>query len=287
MSLGILSTVVMLTVLGIILALILYAVAQKFKVVEDPKIDEVEAALPGANCGGCGYAGCRAFAVATVSASDLSTLFCPVGGNDCMSNVAQILGQTVEAKEPQVAVVRCNGRPEYRPQVSNYEGAKSCAIEASMHAGSTGCWHGCLGKGDCAVSCKFDALYIDEQTKLPVVNEDKCTACGACVKACPKFIIELRKKGPKGRRIFVSGINKEKGGVARKSCTAACIACTKCEKACAFEAITITKNLAYIDSQKCKLCRKCASECPTNAIWEVNFPPKKEAPTVKEGAAQA
>ncbi|MGL4364737.1 MAG: RnfABCDGE type electron transport complex subunit B [Bacteroidales bacterium] len=287
MSLSMLPTVLLLTAMGIILALILYAVAQKFKVDEDPRIDEVEVALPSANCGGCGYAGCRAFAIATVKSSDLSNLFCPVGGNECMANIAQILGKTIEEKDPKVAVVRCNGRLEYRPRINQYEGAKSCAIEASIHAGSTGCPHGCLGKGDCVVACSFDALYINEKTGLPIVDEKKCTACGACVKICPKFIIELRKTGPKGKRIFVSCVNKEKGGIARKACKAACVACTKCEKACSFEAISIIKNLAYIDSQKCKLCRKCASECPTHAIWEVGFPTKKIALATVEEKIQA
>jgi Na+-translocating ferredoxin:NAD+ oxidoreductase RNF subunit RnfB len=275
MSSTIITTVVTLTVLGIALAVILYMVAQKFKVFEDPRIDDVEAALPGANCGGCGFAGCRAFATTAVKVDDLSSIFCPVGGNTCMANVAQILGKTVAEKEPQVAVVRCNGKPEFRLRTSVYEGATSCAIAASLYAGDTGCSFGCLGKGDCAISCKFDALHMDEKTGLPVVDEEKCTACGACVKACPKLIIELRKKGPKGKRIFVSCVNKDKGGIAKKACAVACTGCTKCQKVCAYEAITIENNLAYIDWQKCKLCRKCVSECPTNAIWEVAFPPKK------------
>lgn len=269
------TTVIMLSILGVVLAIILYLVAQKFKVVEDPRIDDVEAALPGANCGGCGYAGCRAFAAATVATDDLASLYCPVGGNDTMANVASILGLQATAKEPQVAVVRCNGTLAARPRINNYEGTTSCAIEASLYTGDTGCSYGCLGKGDCALSCQFDALHMDPISGLPVVDEEKCTACGACVKACPKFIIELRRKGPKGRRIFVSCINMDKGGVAKKACANACIGCSKCFKVCAYEAITISNNLAYIDPLKCKLCRKCPSECPTGAIWEVNFPAKK------------
>ena len=126
---------------------------------------------------------------------------------------------------------------------------------------------------------------MNPRTGLPEVDEEKCTACGACVKACPKMIIELRNKGPKRKRIFVSCINKDKGGVAKKACAVACIGCTKCQKVCAYDAITISSNLAYIDYNKCKLCRKCVVECPTNAIWEVNFPvrvPKKVVAEVEQ-----
>ncbi|MDP3398515.1 MAG: Fe-S cluster domain-containing protein [Bacteroidales bacterium] len=285
MTTTILFTVVSLSVLGLLLALILYLVAQKFKVEEDPRIDDVEAILPGANCGGCGYAGCRAFAEGCVKADNLDSLYCPVGGNDTMKSVASYLGMEVAEKAPQVAVVRCNGNCDSRPKTNHYDGYSSCAVMASLYAGDTACSFGCLGQGDCVVVCNFDAIKMDPRTGLPEVDQDKCTACGACVKACPKFIIELRNKGPKNRRIFVSCINKDKGGVARKACAVACIGCFKCQKVCPFDAITMSNNLAYIDYNKCKLCRKCVTECPTHAIWEVNFPvrvPKKEEEPVVE-----
>jgi len=275
MSSVLLFSILMLSLLGVALAIILYLVAQKFKVFEDPRIDQVEAVLPGANCGGCGYPGCRGFADAFVKSEDLSTFFCPVGGNDTMSAAAAVMGKTVEAKDPEVAVIRCSGSPENRKRIVKYDGASSCKIATSLYSGDTGCQFGCLGLGDCVAVCKFDAIYIDPVTLLPVVNDEKCTACGACVKACPKFIIELRKKGPKSKRIFVSCINKDKGGVARKACQVACIGCGKCVKVCPHYAITLENNLAYIDFNKCKLCRKCVEECPTSAILELNFPPRK------------
>ncbi len=285
MTTTLIFTIVSLSLLGLLLALILYMVAQKFKVEEDPRIDDVETIMPGANCGGCGFAGCRAFAEGCVKADNLDSPFCPVGGNEVMQKVASYLGMQVADKAPQIAVVRCHGTLDNRPKINFYEGHTSCAIMSGFYAGDTGCKYGCLGHGDCCVVCTFDAIHMNPKTGLPEVDQDKCTACGACVKACPKFIIELRNKGPKNRRIFVSCINKDKGGVARKACSVACIGCTKCFQVCAFDAITMSNNLAYIDFNKCKLCRKCVDVCPTNAIWEINFPvrlPKKEEKVVVE-----
>lgn len=272
----ILYTVISLSILGIILALILFVIARQFKVIEDPRIDEVEEVLPGANCGGCGYPGCRGFADVCVKADDLTGLFCPAGGNDCMSSVAEILGLEAVAKDPEVAVVRCSGSLQQRARANIYDSVTTCAGSALLYSGDTGCQYGCLGFGDCVQVCNFDAVYINKLTGLPVIEDDKCTSCGACVTACPKNIIELRKKNRKDRKIYVSCINRDKGGIAKKSCSVACTGCTLCEKECKFEAITIENFLSYIDGDKCKLCRKCAPVCPTGAILEINFPPKKE-----------
>ena len=275
MSNTVLFTILSLSVLGTLAGILLFLVAQKFKVFEDPRIDKVEEVLPAANCGGCGYPGCRNFAEACVKADDLMLLYCPVGGNECMAAVAHILGKDVAEKEPLIAVVRCNGSPEHRPKLNKYNGTPTCTIAHNLYIGESKCKYGCLGLDDCVVVCKFDAIYMDKKTELPVVDEQKCTACGACVKACPRYIIELRKKGPKGRRVFVCCINKDKGGVARAACKVACIGCSKCVKECPFDAIILENNLAYIDFEKCKLCRKCVIVCPTNAIHETNFPPRK------------
>ena len=274
MTTTIIYTIISLCAIGIASAVILYFVAQKFKVEEDPRIDTVESILPGANCGGCGKPGCRGFAEATVKATSLDGLFCPVGGAETMTKVAGALGMEVTVQTPQIAVVRCNGTCDHRQRTSQYDGYKSCAIEHSLYRGETDCTFGCLGCGDCVTACPFDAIHMDENG-LPVVSEEKCVACGACVKACPRNIIELRNKGVKGRRVFVCCVNKDKGNIARKACTAACIGCGKCVKECPFEAITLENNLAYIDFRKCRLCRKCVSVCPTHAIHEVNFPPRK------------
>jgi Na+-translocating ferredoxin:NAD+ oxidoreductase subunit B len=276
MNTVVLYTVLSLSGLGAVSALILFFVAKKFVVIEDPRIDEVTDRLPSANCGGCGYAGCRNFAEQCVRSESLDGLFCPVGGNETMIAVASILGRNAVEQDPRVAVLRCNGSCDVRPKTTIYDGTATCAIASALYGGDTGCQFGCLGFGDCVVVCKFDALYIDPITGLPVVDDIKCTACGACVKACPKDLFELRKRAKKERKIYVACMNEDKGGIAKKNCAVACIGCNKCVKVCPHEAITLENNLAYIDSDKCKLCRKCAPECPTNSIIEIGFPPPKE-----------
>ena len=285
---SILSAVIVLGVIALVAAVILYACSKKFAVKEDPRIGQVSALLPQANCGGCGFPGCSGMASALVKGADagsLDGLFCPVGGQEVMSQVADLLGMAVANTDPMVAVVRCNGTCEHRPRIAQYDGLRTCAAMNSTGAGETGCGFGCLGCGDCVAACQFDAIHMNEETGLPEVDEEKCIACGACTKACPRHIIELRKKGPKGRRVYVQCVNKDKGAVAKKSCEVACIGCGKCQKVCKFDAITIENNLSYIDFNKCRMCTKCVDECPTGAIVKVNFPVKKVNPVTKTPAA--
>ncbi len=285
----ILIAVIVLGVIGLVSALVLYIISNRFAVHEDARIGQVAEVLPQANCGGCGYPGCSGFAAACVKAADAGSLdgkFCPVGGQPVMDQVAGILGLAAVASAPKVAVVRCNGTCENRPRNAKFDGAQSCRVQQMTGLGETGCGYGCLGCGDCVKKCQFGALTMDPSTGLPVVDEEKCTACGACSKACPRGIIEIRLKGPKGRRVVVLCNNKDKGAVANKVCKASCIGCGKCVKTCEkFEAITLVNNLAYIDAEKCKMCRKCEEACPKGAIHGFNFPPRK--PKAEEPAHPA
>ena len=282
-------TMITVSTIGVVAAIILYFVAQKFKVIEDPRIDQVEEALPSANCGGCGFPGCRPFAEECVNSENLDDLFCPVGGNDIMSEVGKILGKEIVAQDLKVAVLRCNGSPDNRKSTSKfdgYEGTLSCSIESALYGGHTDCTYGCLGGGDCVDACGFDAIHMNPVTGLPEVIDEKCTACNACVIACPKDLIELRTRNKKDRKIYVACMNEDKGGPAKKACTVACIGCSKCFKVCPFDAIVMDKNRAFIDADACKLCRKCVVECPTNAIPEIGFPPRKVKAEPKKDTAK-
>lgn len=281
----ILIAVAVLGGIALVSAVVLYVCSKKFAVYEDPRLGQVTALLPGANCGGCGYPGCSGMASALVKGADagsLDGLYCPVGGAEVMGQVADLLGMAVANTEPKVAVVRCNGTYELRPRIAEYSGLRTCTAMNSCGAGETGCGYGCLGCGDCVSACSFGAIKINDETGLPEVDEDKCTACGACVNACPRHIIELRKRGVKNRRVYVRCVNKDKGAAAMKACKAACIGCGKCEKECKFGAITIQGNLSYIDPDKCRLCRKCVEVCPTHAIVAINFPAPKAKPVVSD-----
>ncbi len=268
----VLYSILILTVIGLVSAVLLYVLLQKFKVEEDPRIDQVQEVLPGANCGGCGSAGCRNFAERCVKATSLEGLSCPVGGAETMKKVGAILGMEAAESTPMVAVVKCQTVCNDRPTSNKYDGSMNCRISQTLYSGESTCPYSCLGFGDCVEACQFGAISINPETGSVVVDADKCTGCASCVKACPKHIIELRKKWPKNRQVYVKCTNEDKGAIARKDCPNACIGCGKCAKVCQFEAITITNNLAHIDTMKCRLCRKCVSECPTGAIVVENFP---------------
>lgn len=282
----VLIALLILGVTGLLAAVLLFVIAHQFRVEEDPRIDQVAEALPGANCGGCGFAGCRALAEACVKAETLEGLACPVGGAPTMEKVATILGKDAVVGEPMVAVVRCNGTCEARPRTSEFDGSRSCKIMQACYVGETACPFGCLGCGDCVAACQFGAISMNQETGLPEVDDEKCTSCGKCVKACPRHIIELRKKGPKSRRVVVLCVNKDKGAITRKACLNGCIGCGKCQKECNFDAITVENNVAYIDWEKCRLCRKCEAACPTGAIHAINFPPRKPVEPVETPAAE-
>jgi Na+-translocating ferredoxin:NAD+ oxidoreductase subunit B len=271
----ILYAIVALTSLGLVAAVVIYFVSAKFYVKEDPRIKLVEEVLPATNCGGCGQPGCHAFALAVVQAGDLSKLHCPVGGNAVMKQVAEILGVKAVEKDPYVAIVRCSGSFEHRKKTNIYAGEKLCKVAANLYSGDTGCAYGCLGFGDCVEVCDFEAMYMDARTGLPVVIENKCTACNACVKECPKHILELWPQGKKNQRIYVACINEEEGSEARKACAVACDGCAKCFDICKYDAIQMKNDLAYIDPEKCKLCLQCIDVCEVHNIIAANVSPDK------------
>ena len=290
----ILIAVIVLGSVGLIAALVLFFTAKKFAVKEDPRIGQVNEVLPGANCGGCGFPGCGGMASACVKAADeageLGSLFCPVGGQPCMDKVAAILGlQAAAAAAPKVAVVRCNGTCENRPRLVSYDGVQTCRIANTTCMGETACAYGCLGCGDCVAACQFGAISMNPETGLPEVDRAKCTACGACAKACPRNIIEIRQVDDQKQGMVVTCMNKDKGAAANKACAASCIGCSKCKQVCGADAITVENNLSYIDAEKCISCRACEEACPKACIIMLGEPRKKieKKPAAAKPAAAA
>lgn len=248
-------------VLGGILGLALAVASKRFFVKVDPRVDQVLEALPGANCGACGYAGCAAYAEAIVLKGALLNL-CAPGAGGVVAAISAIMGTDAKASEPNFAIVRCDGdgvRPRF-----HYTGVPTCKAATVMGlAGSfQDCPYGCLGLGSCVEACPFGAIALNANN-VAIINEDLCASCGKCVEACPRSLIRL---DPESRVIVVRCNNRDKGAKANKQCNHACIACGKCVRECPFDAIHIVDNLAVIDYEKCKLCGKCVKVCPKNLI---------------------
>ncbi len=251
--------------IGLIAAVLLWGAAKRFAVAEDPRIAQVEELLPGANCGGCGRSGCHDFAVACCSATTLDGLNCPSSTAVTMSAIAKVVGLSAGIASKKIAVVRCQGSCAIRPQVAQYDGVHSCAIESSAFSGENACSYGCLGCGDCVAACPFDALHLDDKTGLPAVDWERCVGCGKCAATCPRSIIEIIPRREDGE-YWVSCMNRDKGPVAIRECDAACIGCGKCMRVCDRKAVTVTGMLAFINQEACIACGKCMEACPRLGI---------------------
>ena len=264
-----LIAVLVLDLIAFIASLVLYACSRKFYVKEDNRISVVSELLPHANCGGCGYPGCSGFASAVVRAADAGSidgLSCPVGGNETMKRIADVLNVTISTATPKVAIIRCGGTHEVRPEVSQYSGLRTCFAVNMCSAGETACGYGCLGCGDCVKACKFGALSVNPKTGIAEVDNSKCVGCGACVNECPRNVIELRDRDEIKPCVYIRCMNCDSGSVASKACGVSCIGCGKCAKECPLGAITIDRGLAHIDTEKCDACGKCVTVCPRHAI---------------------
>jgi electron transport complex protein RnfB len=248
-------------VLGFLFAFGLVFAYRKLAVQVDPRIQKVAEALPQSNCGACGYAGCQAMAEAMVSGK-ASPNSCPVGGVDTAAKVAEVLGVKAAEVIKKVARLHCRGTKEAAPRRSQYLGLQTC-YAAHLIGGDKLCTYGCLGLADCVRACPFDAMFMGDDG-LPVVIEEKCTACGKCVEACPRNLYELH---PVSQNIIVFCRSKDRGPVSRKACKNACIVCGICSRAVP-EAIVLENNLAVITDYKKIPPEKIPAieKCPTGAI---------------------
>lgn len=263
-------SVLVIGVAGLIFGIILSYAGEKLKVESDPRIDEVAEVLPGANCAGCGFTGCAAFAEAVVS-GNAKPNGCPVGGDDVAKKVSEILGIEADTSDKQIAFVKCGGTCEKAIDKYDYYGYDDCNA-ASILAGGTkkGCSYGCMGLGSCVKKCNFDALHIVDG--IAVVDIEKCVGCQACTNVCPKSLIEMV---PEKIKVHVSCNSNDKGKDVKDVCQVGCIGCKKCEKECKFDAIHVDNFLAKVDYSKCKNCGMCVKVCPTNAIINQKKPKAK------------
>ncbi|MCK5243757.1 MAG: RnfABCDGE type electron transport complex subunit B [Desulfobacteria bacterium] len=257
----ILSAVVAMGGLGLVLSAALGVAAKVFYVYVDPKIGEVADVLPGANCGGCGYAGCSDCAAAMV-AGEAAPNACKAGGDSVTQAAAAILGISATAAERDIAKIFCRGAHGAAERKFIYSGVPDCRAAMQVSGGDKSCSYGCLGLGTCVAACPFDALSMGDDG-LPVVDERFCTGCGTCVSVCPRHIPQLIKETQKAATLCSS---HDLGKIVKAICSVGCIACGKCKKACPEKAITITKFLSIVDHEKCNGCGKCFEKCPTGVI---------------------
>ena len=259
----IIATVVV-AVVGIVIGIILGIAGEKFKVEIDPREEAVLDALPGNNCGGCGFAGCSGLAAA-IAKGEAEVGSCPVGGAPVAAKIGAIMGVDAWEAVRMVAYVKCAGTCDQAGVDYNYIGEKSChMVKQISNGGPKSCNHGCLGFGECVEACPFDAIHIVDG--VAVVDKENCKACSKCIKACPQNLIELI---PYEAKVAVQCSSKDMGKIVMKACKVGCIGCKMCEKVCEAGAITVSENIAHIDQTKGTCCGKCAEKCPKKIIRPV------------------
>lgn len=246
--------------MGIVFGILLGVASKIFEVKTDKRIPKITEALPGANCGGCGFAGCAAYADAIVNGG-AKTNMCPVGGAAVAKRVSEIMGVKAEEKEPMTARVMCSGAHGTAVPKFEYDGAADCHTAAGLGGGEKLCPNACLGFGSCTAVCKFGAISVKDG--VAVTDEEKCTGCGMCAEECPKHIIKLV---PSKTKYTVACSSKEKGKQTRAYCGVGCIGCGICAKNCPKGAIEVKDNLAEINPGKCVGCGICAQKCPRHII---------------------
>lgn len=258
---GILTAALVVGLVGIFVGLFLGVAGIKFKVQVDEKEEAILSALPGNNCGGCGYAGCSGLAAA-IAKGEAPVNACPVGGEPVGKKIASIMGVDAQTSERQVAYVHCQGDCNKTHKDYDYYGIEDCRMMSFVpNGGPKSCNSGCLGYGTCVQVCPFDAIHI--VNGVAVVDKEKCKACGKCVAVCPKHLISFI---PYQAKQVVACSSADKGPVTMKACETGCIGCGLCVKACPQGAVKVENFHAVIDYEKCIGCGACEAKCPKKAI---------------------
>ena len=247
--------------LGLLMGALLALASKLFAVKKDEKAEAIKECLPGANCGGCGYSGCDAYAAA-VSSGDAPVNKCSVGGAEAASKIAQIMGVDAGEQVRMRAQVMCSGTGEYAKKKYIYEGIDDCVAASKIGGGDKMCKNGCIGLGTCVRACPFDAIVVEDG--VAAVDYSKCKGCGICVSACPKGIIKLI---PFDAKHWVGCMSVDDGKNTRKVCDVGCISCKLCQKNCPAGAINVDNFVASIDYDKCTGCDICTDKCPRHIIW--------------------
>ncbi|PID57409.1 electron transporter RnfB [candidate division KSB3 bacterium] len=259
---SIVLAIVSMAALCCVFALLLAVADNKLRVEEDPRVTAVYEALPGVNCGGCGFPGCMPFAE-HVAAGEAPINGCAPGGSETAQKIASIMGVESSNTEKQIAVVLCHGGREESVRNAEYRGVENCRAAVMIAGGGKECQYGCLGYADCVASCPFDAITMNEND-LPVVDAERCTACGNCVEACPRNLIELHAVSHK---MFVFCKSLDKGPAVKKACSVGCIGCRLCVKNSPVEnGITMQGSLACINHDICPSSDLVVEKCPMNTI---------------------
>jgi len=247
-------------VFGVVLALAFKKLSVKISE-QEKRLKEI---LPGVNCGACGFPGCEAYAHALAAEKDgVAANLCTAGGSETAKKIGEILGIKVEATEPQICVLRCRGGINDAVEKFEYRGPGDCRSNYILLGGNKACEYGCLGGGHCAAVCPFGAITMGPD-RLPIIDPDKCTACGVCVRECPRQVLELI---PRSQLIFLACKTLDKGKAVKNVCKVGCIGCTLCVKVCPYEgAIAMQGNLPKIDFEKCTSCGICFHKCPTKSF---------------------
>ncbi len=259
----IIFTIIVALSLGFLLGLLLGLFKKIFAVKTDPRVDEVRDALPGANCGGCGYAGCDSFALAVVK-GEAPVNGCVAGGAGCASAISKIMGVESGDEKKKIAFLACAGTKDCAKTKAEYVGVKTCAAAQLTMNGTKACAFGCIGFGDCVNACPFGAIKMGSQG-IPVIDESICVGCGKCAKACPKHLFKKIDADLKGAIAVCSNRSDNKPQI-RKDCTAGCFKCGMCVKKCPEGAITLVNGLPEVDYSKCTACGECAKACVDHVI---------------------